>query len=135
MRDSTGRPVAKGEEQIGSTMPMPMFCKEAMNHEFFLSSRSTKDLWLISKNCKSWSFILTNSTTRSTFSCWKIRFKTKVSSCTLFPSEALLWIKEVEMFDSVDEFKIFIDQLRGISMPEFGNAGREDCFSTEQNHP
>ena len=35
----------------------------------------------------------------------KIRFKTQVSSCSDFPSDALLWIKEVEMDDSVDELK------------------------------
>ena len=32
----------------------------------------------------------------------KIRFKTQVATCSEFPSEALLRIKEVEMVDSVD---------------------------------
>ena len=44
--------------------------------------------------------------TPSAFSCWKIRFKTHVSFCSEFPSEALLWIKDVEMVDAVDELKI-----------------------------
>ena len=39
------------------------------------------------------------------FSVWKIRFKTQVTICSDFPSDALLWIKEVEMIDSLDEFK------------------------------
>ena len=43
--------------------------------------------------------------TPSTFSCWKIRFKTQVSAFSGSPSEAMLWIKEVEMVDSVDDFK------------------------------
>ena len=43
--------------------------------------------------------------TPSTFSSWKIRFKTQLSSCSEFSSEAMLWIKEVEMVDSVDEVK------------------------------
>ena len=43
--------------------------------------------------------------TPSSFSCWKITFKTQVSSCSDFPSGALLWIKEVQMVDSVDDFK------------------------------
>ena len=43
--------------------------------------------------------------THSTFSCWKIRFKTQVSSCSDFPSEAMLWIEEMEMVDSVDDLK------------------------------
>ena len=62
-------------------------------------------IWLISKDCISRSFILINSPTPSTFSGWKIRFNTQVSSCSGFPSEPMVWIKEVEMVDSVDEFK------------------------------
>ena len=41
-------------------------------------------------------------TTPSSFMYWKIRFKTQVSSCSDFTSDAMLWIKEVEMVDSVD---------------------------------
>ena len=40
--------------------------------------------------------------TLSTSSCWKTRFKTQVSACSSSSSEAMLWIKEVEMVDSVD---------------------------------
>ena len=62
-------------------------------------------LWVISKDCKSRSFMLTNFPTPSTFSCWKMRFKSQVSACSGYPSEAMLWIKEVEMVDSVDDRK------------------------------
>ena len=41
--------------------------------------------------------------TPATFVCWKIRFKTEVCTCSQFPTEAMQWIKEVEMVDSVDE--------------------------------
>ena len=34
--------------------------------------------------------------TPATFGCWKIRFKTEVCTCSQFPAEAVLWIKEVE---------------------------------------
>ena len=40
----------------------------------------------------------------ATFACWKIRFKTEVCTCSQFPTEAMHWIKEVEMVDSVDDF-------------------------------
>ena len=43
--------------------------------------------------------------TPSTFSCWKIRFKSQVTTCSDFPSEAMLWIKEVEMVEKVFELK------------------------------
>ena len=35
--------------------------------------------------------------TPATFACWKIRFKTDVCICSQFPTEAMHWIKEVEM--------------------------------------
>ena len=41
----------------------------------------------------------------ATFACWKIRFKTEVCTCSQFHTEAMLWIKEVEMVESVDDIK------------------------------
>ena len=35
----------------------------------------------------------------------EIRFKTQVTTCSDFPSDAMLWIKEVEMVDSPEELK------------------------------
>ena len=54
----------------------------------------------------------------ATFACWKIRFKTEVCTCSQFPTEALQWIKEVEMVDSVDDLKSS-SSTRGIQMPNF----------------
>ena len=56
--------------------------------------------------------------TPATFACWRIRFKTEVCTCSQFPTEAMQWIKEVEMVDSVDDFKSS-SSIRGISMPNF----------------
>ena len=56
--------------------------------------------------------------TSATFACWKIRFKTEVCTCSQFPTEAMQWIKEVELFDSVDELRSS-SSTRGISMPDF----------------
>ena len=51
-----------------------------------------------------------------------MRCKVQVTSCSDFPSEAVLWIKEVEMVDSVDEFKSSrSSEVQGF--PEFRNAG------------
>ena len=54
--------------------------------------------------------------TPATFACWKIRFKTEVCTCLQFPTEAMQWIKEVEMVDSVDDSRSS-SSTRGISMP------------------
>ena len=56
--------------------------------------------------------------TPATFACWKIRFKIEVCTCSQLPKEALHWIKEVEMVDSVDELKTS-SSIRGISMSNF----------------
>ena len=56
--------------------------------------------------------------TPATFACWKIRFNTEVCTCSQFPTEAMHWIKEVEMVDSVDELRSS-SSARGISMPNF----------------
>ena len=56
--------------------------------------------------------------TPATFACWKIRFKSEVCTCSQFPTEAMQWIKEVEMVDSVDELRSS-SSIRGISMPNF----------------
>ena len=47
-----------------------------------------------------------------------MRFKTEVCTCSQFPTEAMLWIKEVEMVDSVDDLKSSCS-VRGIRMPDF----------------
>ena len=43
--------------------------------------------------------------TPTTFVCWKIRFKTEVCTYSQFLTEAVLWIQEVEMIESVDDPK------------------------------
>ena len=57
-------------------------------------------------------------TTSATFACWNIRFKTEVSTCSQFPTKAMLWIKEVELVDSVDDLKSSCS-VRGIRLPVF----------------
>ena len=58
-------------------------------------------------------------TTPATFACWKITFKTEVCTCTQVPAEAMLWIEEVELVDSVDDLQSSCS-VRGIRMPDFG---------------
>ena len=56
--------------------------------------------------------------TPATFACCKIRFNTEVCTCSQFPTEAMQWIKEMEMVDSVDDLKSS-SSTRGIPMPNF----------------
>ena len=52
------------------------------------------------------------------FACWKMRNKTDVCTCSQFLPEALHYIKEVEVVDSVDDLKSSCS-VRGIRMPDF----------------
>ena len=56
--------------------------------------------------------------TPAMFACWKIRFKTEVCTCLQFPTEAMHWIKEVELIESVGDLKSSLS-VRGIRMPDF----------------
>ena len=56
--------------------------------------------------------------TTATFACWKIRIKTDVCTCSQFPTEAMQWIKEVELADSVDDLKSSCS-IKGIQTPNF----------------
>ena len=54
----------------------------------------------------------------ATFARWKIRFKTEVCTCSQLPTEAMLWIKQVEMGESVDDLKSS-RSIRGTCGPNF----------------
>ena len=54
----------------------------------------------------------------ATFACWKIRIKTGVCTCSQFPTEAMLWIKEEDMAESVDDLKSS-RSIRGTQGPDF----------------
>ena len=106
VRERTGKPVAGGEERNREDDSNPEVCKETISHEFsFRQKEHTHRItWLINQDHRSGSFNLTKFPTLSTFSCWKIRFKTQISACSSFHPEAMSWIKEVEMVDLVDDF-------------------------------
>ena len=114
----TGTPVARDEERIGSTNPMPMFAGTPSTMNSFLSVRIPLNSMVGQQRQQISELQFDKFPTPSTFSCWKIRFKTQVSSCSDFPSEAMLWIKEVEVVDSVDDLKSS-RSIAGKNFPNF----------------
>ena len=46
----------------------------------------------------------------------------------------MLWIREVEMVDSLEELNILAISF-WVEFFKFRDAGREDCFCSEQDHP
>ena len=58
-----------------------------------------------------------------------------MTTCSDFPSDAMLWITEVEMVDSLDELKSS-RSVCGKNFPNFETLDAKiDCFCSEQDHP
>ena len=72
--------------------------------------------------------------TSATFACWKIRFKTEVCTCSQFLAEAMLWTKEVEMVESVDDLKSSCS-VRGTQTPDFEVPDARIASALKKNHP
>ena len=68
-------------------------------------------------DCRSRIFISTNSLQQQRLLV-EIRFKTNACTCSQFLKEAMLWIKKVELVDSMDELRSS-SSTRGISTPNF----------------
>ena len=57
-----------------------------------------------------------------------------MTTCSDFTSEAMLWIKEVEMVDSREDFEVLAIRF----WKEFfklRDVGREDCLCSEKDRP
>ena len=65
----------------------------------------------------------------TTFLCWQIRSRTHVCQCSDFPSKAMLWIKDVEMVDSVEDLKSS-QSIKGEDFPDYEmlDARIASCF-------
>ena len=87
-------------------MPIPSFARRPSTMNSFLPAEVPQISMAHQKILQILELHFDKFSTFSTFSFWKIRFKTLVTTCSDFPSEAMFWIREVEMVDSVDELKI-----------------------------
>ena len=95
----------------------------ARNSFDFKEGRSPKDYGADQQRLQISDLHWDKFTTPATFACWKIRFKIEVWICSQFLTEAMLWIIEVRWLN-----------LRN-SNTIFWGIRRENCFSTEPNHP
>ena len=115
------------EECRAATMRWQVFGTRMVYRETFLwiqprllqhLIRKSPILWVDQQRLQISDLHFDKFTTPATFACWKIRFKTEVCTCSQFLTEAMLWIKEVELVDSVDDLKSSCS-VRGIRMPDF----------------
>ena len=107
VRPSTGRPVGRSAEQNRDTCPTPRFARRpSTRNSLFPAEGAYPQNYMVDQQKVQISELhFDKFPTPSTFSCWKIRNKTQVSPCSSSSSDAMLWIKEVEMVDSLDELK------------------------------
>ena len=108
------------DRQNQGTNPMQTFATKTVDYEFYNTGGITSELH--------------GRTAKTANIGIVIRFTTQVTTCSDFPSDAMLWITEVEMVDSVDECKSS-RSVYGKGFSKFRDAGREDCFCSEQDHP
>ena len=95
---STGRPVTFGERQIPDTVLIPRLQSGPSAENSFdpKEGRVLNNHGADQQRLQISELHFDKFPTPTTFACWKIRFKSKVCICSQFPTEALLWIKEVE---------------------------------------
>ena len=103
VQKSTGRLVARREEQNRRTVPMPSFSRIPSTMNSFFPAEVPQNSMDDQQRLQISELHFDKFPTHSTLSCWKMRFKTQVSACSSSPSEAMLWINDVEMVDSVDD--------------------------------
>ena len=69
----------------------------------------------------------------SMFQCFKTSFKTEVCSCSSFPTETMLWIKEVEVAEPVDDLKTS-QSIVGYRFPNFEMLDAKIVCFEEDDH-
>ena len=105
--------VEKSENQTPVQDQRCQFRPSAKNSVIFSGGDSSKNYGADQQRLQISDLHFDKFPTPATLACWKIRFKTEVCSCSQFLTEAMHWIKEVEMVDSVDDLKSSLS-TRGI---------------------
>ena len=110
--------VEKSERQAQDQDQRCQSAQSTKNSVIFSGGNSSKNYGADQQRLQISDLLFDKFPAPATFACWKIRFKTEVCTCSQFPTEAMLWIKEVEMVDSVDDL-MSSSSIRGIQMPNF----------------
>ena len=116
---STRAPVAREEQRIGNTIPMPTFASRPSTMSSFMPVDFLQNPMVGQQRQQTSELQFDEFPTSSSFKSWKKRFRNQVTTCSDFPSETMVWIKEVEMVDSVDELK----SSRSVAGKKFPNFG------------
>ena len=104
-------------------------------HSTFVREDLQRIMGQTNKDCRLSDLHFDKFSTPATFAYWKIRFKTEVCTCSPFPTEAL----HVDQGSGDGWISGWFSNLRALSeeleWTRFWGTRRENCFSTEPNHP
>ena len=120
-QQSTEQPVAGMSDQDRDTIPTPRFPRSPSAGNSFqpMEGRNFKNHGADQQRLQISELHFDKFPNPQTFSCWRMRFKTEVCSCSVFTTEPMLWIKEVEMPKSVDVLKSSCPIQVIIPFPDF----------------
>ena len=123
------------DKQNQGTIPMPTFAPRPLTTRFTIPMELPQNYMVGQQRQQISELQFDKFTNPQSFLVWKIRFKTQVTTCCDFPQDAMLWIKEVEMVDSLDESKSS-RSVYGKDSPHFEVLDAKiDCLCSEQDHP
>ena len=89
--------VEKSERRSQDQDQRCQFGQSAKNSVIFSGGDSSKNYGADQQRLQISDLHFDKFPTPGTFACWKIRFKTEVCICSQFPTEAMHWMKKVDM--------------------------------------
>ena len=115
-------PHTNEDRQNQGTIPMPTFATKPLTTSSTIPVELPQN-YMVGQQRQQISELQFDKFLIHIFLVWKIRFKNQVTTCSDFPSEAMLWIKEVEMVDFLDELK----SSRSVYGKDFPNSEMLDA--------
>ena len=101
----TGTSFARDDEQNQGTIPMPTFATKPLTTSSAVPVEFPQNYMVGQQRQQISELQFDKFPNSKSFLVWKFRFKTQVTTCSDSPTDAMLWIKEVEMVDSLEELK------------------------------
>ena len=101
----TGTFFTRDDKQNRGTIPMPTYARRPSTMSSLIPVEFPQNSMVGQQRQQISELQFDNFPTPQSFLVWKLRFKNQVTTCSDCPSEAMLWIKEVEMVDSLEELK------------------------------
>ena len=101
----TGDSGARDEDLTRGTIPMPTFARRPWTTSSTISVELPQNYKVGRQRQRISELQFDKIPNPPSLLVWEIRFKNQVTTCSDFPSDAMLWIKEVEMVVSLDAFK------------------------------